>query len=205
MTITTAETIRCRYLLALGGALGRLLSNLLDVETVIVVEDAHKSRNGPVAHPVALELAIHLDAAYEVRSSLLDAPQRCLICSHGSAAYGVNRYIYLKALLNCIESWEGQTGLGPKRGHNEFSAADRLHRLLEVSIFPAIDGSSVIGRQMTYYILQVLDRWFITPSRNVNRRMDDRKVVVYCALATLTMLNTSSSRGIERIEETWIG
>jgi hypothetical protein len=58
---------------------------------------------------------------------------------------------------------------------------------------------------MTYYILQVLDRWFITPSRNVNRRMDDRKVVVYCALATLTMLNTSSSRGIERIEETWIG
>lgn len=51
--------------------LGDLFSRLFDIETIKIVEHAHKPRHSRLTRPITLELAVHLHTADELDTSLL--------------------------------------------------------------------------------------------------------------------------------------
>lgn len=59
--------------------LSAYLHGLFGVETIEVLEDAHEAGNGQRSRPVALEFAIHLYAADELRARLFHSAQRRLV------------------------------------------------------------------------------------------------------------------------------
>jgi hypothetical protein len=94
------------------------------------------------------------------------------------AADCVDRHIDLITFLDRVQYRKSQAGFGPERGRDEFAATDRFDRLLEFGVLPAVNRGAVIGRQMAEHVLQFPNRRFVAAGFDVDRRMNDWKVVV---------------------------
>src|SRR6267154_1843557 len=139
-------------------------------------QNFREPRRGFSTHPVALQFTRHLDPAYRLRAGLRHALHCRTMGLQRSAANCIHDGIHLVAVTKSIESWKGQTGLGPQRSHYQLLAPGGLNRSYKLLVFPCVDSSSIQWLGVGQDCLQLMNCWRVLAGFHIHRREYDGKL-----------------------------